>query len=285
MLKPEWGVDMIIGGHSHTILDQPERINNVLIAQAGTGTDQIGRFDIVVDDDTNSIVEWTWKLIPVDNNLAQPDKDLQTFIDSYKDVVDRKYNAMISRLAEKLTHPRREEETALGNLFADILATRAGVDVMFLGSGSIRQKEMGPVVTLGGLRTVYPYDGPLYKCTVTGAQLRQMFARFMRPANRGGEGECYQVNRGVKAVYNNATETLASLALNGQPVQDDQHYTIALPDYHFKNAQTIFALPAGALDAISRHTVVATSDRDILQESLSNTQNQTAKVEGRLEYT
>ncbi len=40
------------------------------------GTDQIGRFDIVVDDDTNSIVEWKWQLIPVDENLAEPDEEL-----------------------------------------------------------------------------------------------------------------------------------------------------------------------------------------------------------------
>jgi len=57
LLKPEWGVDMIIGGHSHTILEQPVKVNNVLIAQAGVGTNQIGRFDILVDDDTNSIVD------------------------------------------------------------------------------------------------------------------------------------------------------------------------------------------------------------------------------------
>ena len=42
MLKPEWGVDMIIGGHSHTILEQPTKINNILIAQAGVGSNQIG---------------------------------------------------------------------------------------------------------------------------------------------------------------------------------------------------------------------------------------------------
>ena len=32
LLKPEWGVDMIIGGHSHTVLQQPGQVNNVLIA-------------------------------------------------------------------------------------------------------------------------------------------------------------------------------------------------------------------------------------------------------------
>src|SRR4030065_683071 len=55
LLKPEWGIDIIIGGHSHTVLDKPAVENNVLIVQAGVGTDQIGRFDIVVDDDTNSL--------------------------------------------------------------------------------------------------------------------------------------------------------------------------------------------------------------------------------------
>jgi len=53
---------MIIGGHSHTILEQPAKVNNVLIAQAGVGTNQIGRFDIVVDDDTNSIIDYKWPI-------------------------------------------------------------------------------------------------------------------------------------------------------------------------------------------------------------------------------
>jgi 5'-nucleotidase len=35
LLQPEWGVDMILGGHSHTFLEKPTEINNILIAQAG----------------------------------------------------------------------------------------------------------------------------------------------------------------------------------------------------------------------------------------------------------
>ena len=35
MLNPKWGVDMIIGGHSHTILEKPAKENGILIAQAG----------------------------------------------------------------------------------------------------------------------------------------------------------------------------------------------------------------------------------------------------------
>jgi 5'-nucleotidase/UDP-sugar diphosphatase len=284
MLEPEWGVDMIIGGHSHTILEQPAVVNDILIAQAGTGTDQIGRFDIVVDDDTNSIVEWKWQLIPVDSSLAEPDEDLTAFIDSFKEEVDRKYNTVVSRLARKLTHPRREEETALGNLFADIFAQRAQVDVMFLGSGSIRGTELGPLVTLGNLRSIFAFDDTLFKLTVTGAQLKSIFSHIMRLDNRNSEGECYQVNRGVRAVYVDDPGELVSLDVDQEPVQDDGQYTICLQGYHYTNCEPNLGLANAELTAMQPAAVVTTSARDVLEEYLRNNQNLKSKVEGRLVF-
>jgi hypothetical protein len=94
---------MIIGGHSHTILDQPAKVNGVLITQAGEGTKQIGRFDIVVDDITNSIIKYDWGLVPIAENTIKPDKDLQKYIDSYSEVVDAKYNSIVCKLSTELT--------------------------------------------------------------------------------------------------------------------------------------------------------------------------------------
>jgi len=284
LLKPEWGVDMIIGGHSHTILEQPAVVNNVLIAQAGVGTDQIGRFDIVVDDDTNSIVEYKWQLIPVDDRLAEPDEELQHYIDSFKEVVDRKYNTIVCKLAQKLTHPRREEETALGNLFADIFAERAQVDVALIGSGSIRATELGPLVTLGNLRTAFPYDGPLFKFVITGEQLKRIFAYVMRPENRTGEGDCYQINKDVRAVYDEANRYLESLTIKGQSLQDDGRYTICLQDYHYKNSAKKIGLTNDELATLAHPHVVTTSVWDVLEEYLHAHQNLNSTVEGRLEY-
>ena len=67
LLNPEWGVDVIIGGHSHTVLEAPAKVNDILIVQASVGTDQIGRFDIVVDTDTNTIDSYKWELVSIDN--------------------------------------------------------------------------------------------------------------------------------------------------------------------------------------------------------------------------
>lgn len=284
LLNPDWGVDLIIGGHSHTVLNKPTPVNGVLVAQAGVGTDQVGRFDLVVDDDSNRIVEFNWQLVPITEETAEPDQGLQHYIESFKQLVDRKYNAIITRLGEKLTHPNRLVETALGNLTADALAETTGLDVVFVGSGFIRCQELGPLVTLGSFLACYGYDEALTRFTVTGGQLKRIFSHVMRPENRNGEGECYQVNRGVIAVYNEKQRRLESLAVQQKPVDDNQRYTIGLPDYHMRNSEAFLNISLEELSTLSKPRAVATSIRDVLEEYFRNNQNVSRQVEGRLVY-
>jgi 5'-nucleotidase len=284
LLKPEWGVDMIIGGHSHTMLQQPGQVNNILIAQAGVGTSQIGRFDITVDDDTNSIVEWKWQLIPIEEGIAEPDMQLKAYIDSFAEVVDRKYNSIICKFTDVMTHPRREIETSLGNLFADALAEVAECDVMLVGSGSIRSKELGPAVTLKDYRACFPFEDYLSRFVIKGAQLKRVFAHIMRPENRNSEGECYQVNGRICAAYNNAAHSLISLSFSGSPVDDDRSYTIGLIGYHILNSAAFLNITNDELLANRPSKVVATSVPEVLEEYLKGHQNIGRKVEGRFTY-
>ncbi|MBD2679397.1 MULTISPECIES: bifunctional UDP-sugar hydrolase/5'-nucleotidase [Nostoc] len=285
MLDPAWGVDMIIGGHSHTFLEQPAQVNNILITQAGVGTDQIGRFDITVDDDTNSIVEWKWQLIPVDKNLAEPDPELEKFINIFKEEVDRKYNRLICRLTRQLTHPKREIETELGNLITDGLAESVMSDVVLVASGSIRVKQLGPLVTLSDLKGAYPYDGPLFRLKVTGQQLTQIFTYIMRPENRKpGESQCFQVNKGIKAVYNDAEKRLESLSINETPVQADKQYTICLQEYFYKSSIVCLGITPEELTKLGDAKVVTTSAQNVLEEYFSSHQLLNSNTEGRLIY-
>lgn len=284
LLNPEWGVDMIIGGHSHTVLEKPEKVNNILIAQAGVGTNQIGRFDILVDDETNSIVDYKWKLIPIESGIAEPDKELEKYIQSLQGEVDKKYSAILTKFSQALAHPKREEETPLGNLIADALAEKANCDVMLVGSGAIRSKELGPIVTLRDFNACYPYDDILRKFTITGAQLWRMFEHFMRPENRNSEGECYQVNEKVKAIYSNKDRKLISLTIGGIPVERTRFYTICLPEYHFSNSADYLNITQEELMESGESRVVTTSSRQVLEEYFKNNQNLHRKVEDRLVY-
>ncbi|MBU1130346.1 bifunctional metallophosphatase/5'-nucleotidase [Patescibacteria group bacterium] len=284
LLKPEWGVDMIIGGHSHTVLKKPAKVNNILIAQAGVGSDQIGRFDILVDDDTNSIVDCKWRLIPIDNNLAKPDKKLEEFIASFKTKVDRKYKTMLCKFCQTLTHPKREIETSLGNLIADAFANNAQSDVVIVGSGSIRVKKMGPLVTLKDLITCFPYDDSLSRYSISGAKLKQIFSFIMRSKNRNSEGECYQVNGKVKAVYSDKAQQLISLSIDDIPVSNTKFYTVCMQGFHFNNSDAYLNIKQKELLESNQSKVVTTSAQQVLEEFLSSHQNIESQVEGRLAY-
>ena len=281
MLDPAWGVDLIIGGHSHTILEQPAEVNGILVTQAGTGTDQIGRFDVVVDDDTNSIVDWTWQLVPINSRGMEPDQGLRDFIETYRQQVEGKYATVLSKLGREHLHPTRIVETELGNLFADAVADLSGVDVALVGSGSIRKDRLGPLVTLGDLQVAFPYDDPAHICTVSGATLRRAFAGFMRPGNRTGEGEYYQVNGSVRAAYDNDRAELVGLSIGGEPVRDESDYRVLLQRFHLENAHRGLGLSP---EELGKSRVFSTSSRDLIEEWLRTHQNAVRRVEGRLVY-
>ena len=175
-------------------------------------------------------------------------------------------------------------ETEIGNLFADIFAERARVDVMFVGSGSIRDTQLGPHVTLGDLRSIFAFDDTLSKYVITGEQLKGVFAHIMRPDNRDGEGECYQVNAGVRAAYVDSSRSLESLSIGGEPVRDGGEYSICLQGYHFINSGENLGLANADLIALQPARVVTTSARDVLEEYLNANQHLNRKVEGRLVY-
>jgi len=284
MLNPKWGVDMIIGGHSHTILDKPTKVNNILISQVGVGSNQIGRYDITVDDKTNSIIDYKWQLIPINNKIAKPDEKLSLFINSFKEDVDRKYSVLITKLSKKLTHPKREEETTLGNLIADAFADISEADIVFIGSGSIRVKEFGPIVVLKDLLSCFPYDDSLIKFKIKGKLLRKIISHIARIENRDGEGECYQLNSKVRINYSDNLKEISSFRINGKNVNDGDTYWICMQNYHFLNAKKYLGVDEKDLTLLEKGKVITTSAQQVLEEWLKNHQNETREIEGRLKY-
>jgi 5'-nucleotidase/UDP-sugar diphosphatase len=283
MLRPEWGVDLIVGGHSHTYMERPELENGVIIVHAGMGTDQIGRLDLILDTDTNSIIDYKWRLVTIDDDLVTPDPALEEYIKSFQNPVDSKYNSMICKLAFEHTHPSRTVETSLGDLFADALAEMAECDVMLLASGSIRSRSLGPLVTLKSFRTCFPYNDYLTRFTVSGEVLKRLFGHIMRKENRTGEGECYQVNDKVRAIYSESDDRLVGLLFDGTLVDDETKYTICLQAYHYRNSEAYLNVSNLELERY-RTKIVSTSTQEVLEEWLRNHQNQGRKAGDRLIY-
>ena len=285
-LDPAWGVDLIIGGHSHTLPEHAVEENGVVIAQAGTGTDQIGRFDIIVDTDNNCIDSYTWHTVPITAETCPRNPAMEQVLHRFTSQVDEKYSHIVGRFRRELTHPERTRETELGNLFADIFTRSLGIDIMLIGSGSIRAEKLGPIVTYGDLIEGFPYDDGVFMFKVTGQQLRQMLRYMLREEAYAGHTEFYQLPSTLRLRYDRAKGDFDYFTYCGKEVgkeiSDDALFTVGLQNYHFKNIESFFNISYETICKLQKPRSVATSCQDILMEYFREHEMVDAAVDGRM---
>ena len=280
-IKPELGVDIIIGGHSHTFLEKPDEVNGILIAQAGVGTDFIGRFDLEIDMDNNSVCRYNWQLIPIDSSNMQNDPHMDAILSNYQNKVTDKYSRILGRMKRSLTHPDRFMETEVGNLLADELAERFGVDLFLLGSGSIRKPMLNEIVTLGELKEMCPFQEPAYGYFVDGKTLKSMIENLYSSFTSCEHREFYQYNKGTQVVYHELTGQVLEIKVAGSDIDENRIYAIGLQEYHANNAASIFGIDLPNIPHTKPPRLLASNLFDIYEDCF--TQNGLdSSVQGRI---
>ena len=282
-MDKNYGVDFIIGGHSHTYMDKATVVNGIPIVQAFTGTDFVGRFDINYDKEKKQITNWSWKCVPIDEESAENDHVMQGLLNQYKGVTDEKYKRVVTRFERELTHPKREQETEMGNLYADVMVDDASYDIMMFGSGAIRKQKLGPIVEYQELIENTPFDDVLWMIEVTGAQFRRMIQHVLRDEAWTGETEFYQFSRGVHIKYKKSSHTIEELTFNGKEIKDDDRFKIGLQNYHYTNFNDFLGVPLDEVKENYKPRIVATSVNNIIEEYFVTHPGLDAHVEGRIE--
>lgn len=282
LLDPRWGVNMIIGGHSHTEMENPEFVNGIPIVQAGSGTSHIGRFDIDYDTWRHRVRSFTWQYVPINEQTAEKDEVMAELLERYRTETDQKYRRVVTRLKRKLTHPSRTQETELGNLYADMCQDESSFDIMLFGSGAIRKKEFGPIVEYQDMLENTPFDDAVYMVTVTGEQWRRMVLHILRDEAWEGHTEFYQFSRGVHIRYRKSTHTLEEFTFQGREVTDDMKLTVAMQNYHYQSFDEFLGVPLAEVKKNAPVRIVMSSVNNIVEEYLTMHPGLDAHVEGRL---
>ena len=245
ILDPRWGVDLIIGGHSHTLLEKPIEVNGIPIVQAASGTDQIGRFDIMVDTDRNSIDSYTWQLIPITPDRCPEDEALKEIIEKYHNITETKYNRI-----------------------ADAFKDSLGLDIMLHASGSLRSHSLGPIMTLKDLQEMEPFDEEVYRYVVTGSQFRHMMEYMLRDEafDPNAHTEFYQFSEGMRIVYNKKQKKVTSFTMYGREVGDDEKLRVGMHQFHFKNLKTGLDISESEITRNGMPKVIATEEQRLVIE-------------------
>jgi 2',3'-cyclic-nucleotide 2'-phosphodiesterase (5'-nucleotidase family) len=220
--------DVIVGGHSHTRLDGPERVNGVLIVQAGSYCNNLGMLELTVAGD--SVTSCKGRLIELLADSVSPMPEVASLADSLEAVIELEYGATIGQLTIPWIH-KYYECSNVGSWICDRLRKRYGTDVALMNAGGIRADlAPGPISKLDVLKLL-PFMNSVVTFETTGAQLLQT-ARKQAEAH-GLHSHGVLEMSGLTITYRKhgdqieVTETI----INGSPIQPDRTYTVVSIDY------------------------------------------------------
>lgn len=200
LAKKVEGIDIIVGGHSHTTIQWPEIVKAsdadktpTLILQTGANGANLGYLDARFDKEGTLIPDLTLgKLLPVDT-AVQEDVAVKEKLDQYNAELDSFKNTIVGNAPTSLDGARdnvRSKETNLGNLIADGMIWKANAigkkaDIAIQNGGGIRASIDEGEITLGEILTVMPFGNTLAVGDLTGAQVWQALENGVSDVENG----------------------------------------------------------------------------------------------------
>ncbi len=228
------GIDVIVGGHSHVFLERPDRVNGVLIAQAGAKGQVLGRLAISVDLTSGEIVDYSQDavLLPVTNSLAEVNLEARALVDAAMAKAAETINQPIGEAVRTL-EPKREGESALGNLIVDAmlaadLSDGTRPDIAMHNSGGIRAALNRGPITFGQLYEVLPFDNQLIALDLTGSQILQILEHSIA----GGSARMQVA--GMSFQFNSSKppgQRITEATIGGEPLEQERVYRVVTIDY------------------------------------------------------
>jgi 5'-nucleotidase len=177
------GVDVIVGGHSNTLLGDmdgaagpyPTVVNNVQIVQAYAYGKFLGELNVTFDDAGNVTAAEGAPLI-MDAAVTE-DEATKSRIAEAAEPLDEIRNKVVAETAEAIDGSReacRSGECEMGNLVAEAMLDRVadqGVTVAITNGGGLRASIDAGEVTMGEVLTVLPFQNTLATFEVSGATI------------------------------------------------------------------------------------------------------------------
>lgn len=172
------GIDVIVGGHSHNRMSEPKRVGGALIVQAGAHGSDLGRFDLTIEAGKITAYRRTLILLDHEQVPSEPsaEKLLGDLLAPHREALEERVGVAEGWLTRAQTLAgqearKRDEESPIDSLFADILRQATEADIGLLpGVGYGVAIPPGPI-TAAQLRQMVPHEGRVVTMRLTGAQV------------------------------------------------------------------------------------------------------------------
>jgi 5'-nucleotidase len=230
------GIDVIIGGHEHTVLQSLSE--RTPIFKMGSDGRNLGRIDLNIRRRSGAVESIDWEIIPVTDGVEEEPKSAAV-IAEYEKRLSAELDLPVGRTTVELDarqETNRSRETNLGSFIADSYRKYANADVAILNGGSIRSNTTyGPgALTKRDVLSILPFENPIVKIEVTGATLRAALEHGVSRIREEKEAGLFPQVSGLRFTYDGRLAPgarVTNVTVNGAPLDPAKTYTLAVNTY------------------------------------------------------
>ncbi len=223
------GIDIIVGGHSHTAIKDPVMESGTVIVQAGSNGIYLGVLNIAFDRAKKKISGYSHKdelrlVSPASG--AQLDPNVARIVDKYEAQVKTEFSRVIGTATADLTRGSISESN-LGDIVTDAMREASGAQIAFQNGGGIRADIPKGPITLETVFTALPFDDDLVTMDLTGEQIGELLEKSVLSENM------LQVS-GIRIVYDLSKPEgakAASIEAAGKPLEARATYRVVTNDF------------------------------------------------------
>ena len=256
------GIDVLLDGHSHSILEQEEVKNKdgkvVLQAACGTKLESIGYCTITTDGKISTGL-YKWPFAESAIKFLGLENDFSAILAEQTDAVNAKLAEVVAHtdvdliIKDPETGVRviRNLETNLGDLVADAYRAATGADVALVNGGGIRATLPAGDITLGNIQECHPFGNALCMAEAKGQQILDALEWTSRavPGETGGflqvSGLTYEIHSYIEPTVTSDDKgnftgvtgeyRVKNVMINGEPLDPEKTYTVASHNYLLKS--------------------------------------------------
>ncbi|WP_204517855.1 bifunctional metallophosphatase/5'-nucleotidase [Brevibacillus fulvus] len=276
------GIDLIVGGHSHTPLRTPELVNGTYIVQDWEYGKSLGRADLYYYG--KELVGFSGGLLEYDE-AVKADPEIEQMVKEIVAKVDEAMNVVIAKTETDLDGDRelvRKQETNIGDFIADVLLKRtqsiAGheADLAITNSGGIRTQIKAGDITKKDLYSLVPFPNTLVVIEATGEEIKQALENGVSQIEQGA-GRFPQVS-GLSFTFDPKKpvgQRVVEVKVGGQPLDLKKTYKVATNDFMAVGGDGYETLNKPAFN--TGFTIY-----NLLEEEIMNLKSLNLKTDGRI---
>lgn len=247
------GFDVVLG--DHTGVQYSGTVGGALVSENKGKGGSYSVTTLTFDSDAERVTGKAVRFVTPTASAVPKDARLTSLLAPYRDKLAAAYDGKVAVTTQAFPGSERNKETAIGDLIADAMRARYGVQIALVNSGGIRQPlpssyqprdktlrrpdagyAAGPPYDLvtGDIYATLPFGNAAVTRTVTGSQLYAVLENGVSKVP-GLDGRFPQVS-GIRFTYDQAAPVgsrIRSVTLtDGRPVlRDATTYTFVTPDF------------------------------------------------------